>query len=151
MLAAQNLPEFLWEYSILHAAYIHNRSYNKFLENITPYQGWFNRKPNVAHLREFGAPVWILLQGQQHNRKMLPRSKHQVYVGYDEGSKSVKFYNAQTKKVLISRNYEMINPPQDPEFPESITIIPDPPDLWHEGEIGGKDMPHEEVDVDEPR
>jgi hypothetical protein len=96
MLAAQNLPEFLWEHATLHATYIRNRSYTKHLKMGMLYQGWFNRKPNVAHLREFGAPVWILLQGQQKNRKMLPRSKRQIYVGYDEGSKSVKSYNAES-------------------------------------------------------
>jgi hypothetical protein len=105
MLAAQNLPEFPWEHATLHAAYVQNCSYTKHLKMEMPYQGWFNQKLNVAHLHEFGAPVWILLQGQQKNRKMLPRSKRQIYVGYDEGSKSVKFYNAESRKVLISRNY----------------------------------------------
>jgi hypothetical protein len=98
---------------------------------------------------------------------MLPRSKCQIYVGYDDGLKSVKFYNAETRKVLISRNYKMINLPRNPESPETISITPDSPNPRHEGEIGGKDMPqsgessgepnkqrctiHEEVDVDEPQ
>jgi hypothetical protein len=75
MLAAQNLPKFLWAHATLHAAYIQNCSYTKHLKMETPYQGWFNHKPNVAHVHEFGAPVWILLQGQQKKRKMLPRTK----------------------------------------------------------------------------
>ena len=91
MLDANELPEFLWEYAVLHAAYLRNRSYTKHLPNTTPYEGWFNAKPNVAHLREFGAPVWILLQGQKEQRKMLPKSKRQVYVGYDEGARAVKY------------------------------------------------------------
>ena len=38
MLKGQELPEFLWEYAIAHAAYLRNRAYTKFLKNITPYE-----------------------------------------------------------------------------------------------------------------
>ena len=40
-----------------------------------PYEGWHNKKPNVSHLCEFGAPVWILLQGQKIDQKMQAKSK----------------------------------------------------------------------------
>ena len=68
MLRGQDLPEFLWEHATLHAAYIRNRSYTTHLKSETPFEGWHEKKPNVAHLREFGAPVWILLQGQAKDR-----------------------------------------------------------------------------------
>jgi len=153
MLASQRLPEFLWEHATLHAGYIRNRSYNSFLETETPYEGWFERKPNVAHLREFGAPVWILLQGQHKDRKMLPKSKRQIYVGYDDGSKSVKFYNAETRNVLISRNYRIINPPLNPEPPEDVELAPKelggPSNVRHEGESGDS-MPQLDQTSHEP-
>jgi hypothetical protein len=85
MLVANNLPEFLWEYTVAHGGYIRNRSYTKALPKSMPYQGWHNQKPNVAHLCEFSAPVWILLQGQKEQCKMLPKSKCCVYIGYDDG------------------------------------------------------------------
>jgi transposase InsO family protein len=50
MLNANDLPEFLWEYTVLHAAYLQNCSYTKYLPNLTSYQGWFHAKPNVTHL-----------------------------------------------------------------------------------------------------
>jgi len=57
--------EFLWEYMVLHAAYLWNRSYTKHLMNTMPYKGWNNKKPNAAHLHEFGALVddfsWLQL------------------------------------------------------------------------------------------
>ena len=40
-----------------------------------PYEGWYNKKPNVSHLHEFGAPVWVLLQGQKIDWKMQPKSR----------------------------------------------------------------------------
>ena len=75
MLMAQEMPEFLWEQAIEHAAYLRNQSYTKHLGNQTLYEAWNKWKPNVSHLHEFGASVWILLQGQREDRKMLPKSK----------------------------------------------------------------------------
>jgi len=96
MLSASELPEFLWEATVAHAAYLRNMSYTKPKAKGTPYQLWHGRKPNVSHLRKFGAPIWVLLQGQKVQRKMLPKSLRRAYVGYDEGSKSVIYYNAAT-------------------------------------------------------
>jgi hypothetical protein len=62
----------------------------------TPYERWYGHKLNMAHLREFGAPVWILLQGQKVLPKMEAKSKRRALVGYDDGSKSVKYYTAET-------------------------------------------------------
>ena len=75
MLSDSKLPEFLWEPAVAHAAYLHNLSYTKAKPHATPYHGWHGKKPDVSHLREFGAPVWVLLQGQSVQRKMLPKSQ----------------------------------------------------------------------------
>ncbi len=135
---ARKIPEYLWEYAISYAAYIRNCAYTKPMGTLTPFQGWFNSKPNIAHLRQFGAPVWILLQGQKEQRKMLPKSKRRIYVGYDDGSKSVKYYNAKTRKVLTSRNFRSLQLPTDPKPPEPVVITPD---IQHEGGSGAGHMP----------
>ena len=147
--------------AVTHAAYLRNRSYTKCLKDQTPYEGWFNKKPNVAHLREFGAPVWVLLQGQKEERKMLPKSKRRVYVGFDNGCKGVKYFNAETRKVLISRNFQNIET-STPEPTENIDVTPNDP---RKGEYGKnananapaigvtKKRPHDEIepDIEEPR
>src|ERR1700741_3006743 len=88
MLIEGRAPEFLWESAIAHATYIRNRSYTRVLPDMTPYQKWFGNKPDVSHLRPFGSPVWILAQGQYKPRKMLAKSHKNLYVGFDDGSKS---------------------------------------------------------------
>jgi hypothetical protein len=105
MLVAGELPKFLWEYAVAHTAYLQNHSYIKHLPTSTPYQGWFDAKLNVSHLREFGAPIWVLLQDEREQQKMLPKSKRCAYVGHDDGTKVIKYYNAETRKVLTSRNF----------------------------------------------
>jgi len=96
MWIAADLPIFLWEQAIAHAAYLQNRAYSSAIKVATPYERWFNKKPDVSHLHELRALVWILLQGQQVLPKMEPKSKHQALVSYKDGSKSVLYYNAET-------------------------------------------------------
>ena len=87
-----------------------------------PYECWFNIKPDVSHQHEFGAPVWILLQGQQVLLKMEAWSKHRALVGYNDGSTLVIYYNAETRKILISRNFHFLEP--SIASPEHLLIMP---------------------------
>jgi hypothetical protein len=66
---------------------------------------------------------------------MLPKSKRQIYVGFDDGAKAVKYYSAETRKILTSRNFRHLNPPPETP-PEPIIIAPSP---QHEGESGERD------------
>ena len=122
----RSLPQFLWEYAVNHASYLRNRAYTKSLGNQTPYEKRFKRKPNVVHLREFGTLVWVLLQGQKEPRKMESKSRQRIFVGYDDGSKSIKYYNPEIRKVLTSRNFRFLNLSNNPLPPEPITIMPNP-------------------------
>ena len=111
MLTASQLPEFLWEPVVNHAAYVRNRSYTKVVQNKTPYKGWHNIKPNVSYLREFRLLVWILLQGQHMQRKMLPKTTQYYYVGNEDNSQSIIYYNKETRKLNISRNFYFLKDP----------------------------------------
>jgi len=142
MLVDSDLPEFLWEPVVAHAVYLQNMSYMMLLRlgNQTPYQVWYGKKPNVSHLCEFGAPVWVLLQGQNMQRKMLPKSQRRAYVRYDKGSKAIKFYNAVTKNVLTARNYCFLNP-MDPTPPKEIAIDMPKLKVGEQPEHEGRDNP----------
>ena len=67
---------------------------------------------------------------------MEAKSKRRALVGYEDGSKSVKFYNTETRSVLTSRNYCFLEP-SDPSkaIPEELLIAPD--NAVHEGESMG--------------
>ena len=126
MLTDSKLPLFLWELAVAHAAYLRNLSFTSAKPGATPYQGWTGKKPNVSHLRKFSAPIWVLLQGQSIQKKMLPKSQCHAYVGYDDGSKAIKYYNAATKNILLSRNFRFLTL-SEPTPPEDI-IIENPPE-----------------------
>ena len=119
MIIAKNVPIFLWEYAIVHAMYLRNCVYHKSL-NKTPYKITHNEKPNISHLCEFDSLVWILLQGQNKPAKLQPRSKAQLFVGYDNSSKSV---------------FHFLNLSEHETPPERWVT----PTVLHEGEIGSKE------------
>jgi hypothetical protein len=62
------------------------------------------------------------------------KAQQHVYVGYDNGSKSVIYYNTPTWKILISRNYQYLTPTESTPL-ENIII--EPPTPMHEGESEG--------------
>ena len=126
MINAHDLPEFLWEQAIAHAAYLGNWAFTSPLSNHTPYEIWHNKKPNVSHLREFGAPVWILHQGQAKQRKLQRKSKRRAYVGYDNGSNSVLYYSADTRKILSSRNFRFLTQTTTPPAADDVELDPAP-------------------------
>src|SRR5258708_29542319 len=111
MLTASHLPEFLWEPVANHATYVQNRSYMKAVQNKTPYEGWHNIKLNVSCLREFRSPVWILLQGQHMQQKMLPKTTQYYYVGNEDNYQSIIYYNKETQKLNILRNFYFLKDP----------------------------------------
>jgi hypothetical protein len=140
MMIAREIPSYLWEYAIAYAIYVRERASTRTLKGKTPYEAWTGVKPNVAHLREFGTPVYVLLQGPKEQAKMLPRSKPYVFLGFHDGSKSVKYYDADTKRVLTSRNFQFLtNLPFRDSPPEPI-YVPPLPALPLEGEYGENEL-----------
>src|SRR5262245_61196351 len=81
--------------------------------------------------------MWILQQGQYKDWKMLSKSKCRAYVGFDKGSNALKFYNAETHKVIISQNFYKIHISTKIHTAELIVIRTNP---CHEGESGDGDM-----------
>ena len=63
----------------------------------------------MAHLQEFGLPVWILNE-QQGLSKLDPKSSKHIFVGFENGPKAVKYYDVHTHRVKTSRNYIFDHP-----------------------------------------
>jgi hypothetical protein len=128
MLIAKQLPVFLWAEAVAHAAYIRNRCPTKALDGKTPYEAWHGRKPDVSHLREFGSKVWILIEGQKS--KLTAKAQEMMFVGFDEGSKAIRYYDKSSRTVKSSRNFAF-----NKEEPlEELELKTNVPGLQIEGE-----------------
>jgi transposase InsO family protein len=109
MITTRELPEFLWEAATAHAMYLRNRSFSSAVADATPYERWHGEKPDVSHIREFGSKVLILADGPNTPHKMLPKAIEKTLVGFDDRSRAIMYYNKDTRKILTSRNYRLVN------------------------------------------
>ena len=62
MLHDQDLPIHLWAEEARTVVYVQNHTTHRVLENKTPEEVFFSKKPEVSHLRIFGCPVHIHIQ-----------------------------------------------------------------------------------------
>ena len=80
-------------------------------------------KPNVSHFQEFGCDIWIL--DESINRSKLdPQSKKMIFVGFMDGSKVVRYYDAKNRLIKISRNVAF----NEDKEPKALDIIEVPGD-----------------------
>jgi len=60
ILQASELPLALWGEAINTAVYLRNRTTNSHTKDKTPYELFYGRKPDLAHLMRFGEEVHVL-------------------------------------------------------------------------------------------
>ena len=129
MLIAKNLPVFLWDEVVMHAAYLRNCVPTHALNGKTPYEAWTGNKPDISHLRESGCDVWVLYETKGRS-KLAPKSNKFIFVGFHDGLKSVHYYDAKTRKIKVSCNVAF----DENEEPRELQIKANLPGLHVEGE-----------------
>lgn len=83
-----NQPRMLWPWMVNHVVTAINRlPYSG--TGITPHEGLFGERPNVSHLKAFGAKVLTWIPTQQQADKLSPRGAEGRLVGYVDGSHSM--------------------------------------------------------------
>nr|GFD00203.1 zinc finger, CCHC-type [Tanacetum cinerariifolium] len=73
------------------------------LEDKTPYEALYNRKPNLENLRIFGCIAYAKIT-IPHLKKLDDRSIPLIYLGVEEGSKACRLYDPVAKKKYVSRD-----------------------------------------------
>ena len=99
MLEEKSMPKFYWNEAVRIAVYIQNR----IGEKVSAHELYFGRKPNLRHLRVFGSIGYVHVPDEKR-RKLNPKSKWCVLVGYLHEQMGYKCYNRQTKQVRVSRD-----------------------------------------------
>lgn len=101
MLIDSGLPEELWSEAIHCAAYILNRMVGK--NNMTPFQLWFKKKPNVHRIRTFRSVTFMLLPKVQR-KKWDERSRKLILVEYDQESQNYRLWDMESRCIEIARD-----------------------------------------------
>ena len=75
MLHAAGLPLSFWEYAVMAAVYLRNRSPTKALTDATPYEAWRGDKPDLSHLRVFGCRAYMHVDKTKRSKLQPGRSR----------------------------------------------------------------------------
>ena len=104
MLAHANLPEYYWAEAVATAVHIKNRTPTTALkEDKTPFEMWYEKKPNVTNLKVFGCVAYAHIPETQR-QKLDKKSEKLRFIGYSREHKGYRLINEQTKKVIIRRD-----------------------------------------------
>ena len=130
LLLEANLPKSIWTYAVMAAAYIRNRCFSARLGK-TPYEAFTGSKPDLSNMHVFGSVCYAYVQNA---KKLDPRSKQGIFVGYDKRSPAYLVFYPDSNKVERVRcvkffhesNHESkVNPDeQEGEFLPSKVSVP---------------------------
>ena len=103
MLKGKGLPNSFWAEAVNTAVYILNCSATKGVSKMTPQQAYSGKKPSVAHFKVFGSECFMHVPDAER-RKLDPKSRKCIFLGYDMESKAYRLYDPEAKKVQLSRD-----------------------------------------------
>ena len=141
MLAASGLPKHLWADATVTANYLRNRSPVTGRDK-TPYELFFGTKPNLAHLRKFGAHCYALTP-KALRHKLEDTSEPGRFIGYPAGTKGYKIL-LDSGRTIISRDvkFEESGSRQQP-----LTSPPGTDDSDDEGKDDNESVGDDEEDM----
>lgn len=91
----------LWVDAMALATCIRNRVLNRGRTDVTPFELFYGKKPNVASLRIFRSPAFVKVP-EAKRRKIDSKSTKMVFVGFDSKTdKILRVYDRTTKSVKL--------------------------------------------------
>ena len=103
MLKVENLPNDYWAEVVNIAIYILNWYPTKAVYNMTPYEAWFKRKPQVDHLKVFCCIAYYHVPSQ-NREKFDEKGDKIIFIGYSNESKGSRLYFKPNSRELIWRD-----------------------------------------------
>lgn len=95
-----HMPNYLWGEAVRHSTYLLNRVKYK---DVTPYEAFRRKKPNIDHLSVFGCVGYAKIQTPLL-KKLDDRSRLLVHLGTEPGSKANRLLDPKNKKTVVSRD-----------------------------------------------
>jgi len=98
-----SLPKSFWAEAITTATFLKNRWPTSSLENMTPEEAWSGQKPKVGNLKVFGCRAYVKIPDELR-KKLDPKAKLCLFIGYSETSKAYRFLDMKTNGVIRGRD-----------------------------------------------
>ena len=94
----------MWAEAVNASCYIHNRIYSSVAKGETPYALIMNKKPDLSHIRIFGARAYVHVpKARRVDKKFSQRAQPGFLVGY-ETDNSFRVYLPEDNRVVVSRD-----------------------------------------------
>ena len=91
---AAGLSDGFWKHAVGTAVHVYNVTPISKAKFLTPKEMWSGSKPDISHLRIFGCTAYVhVLKGKR--RKLDPKSREMIFVGYENLSKGWQFWDAK--------------------------------------------------------
>ena len=103
LLSDSNLPKSFWAEALATVTYLNNISPTKAVENFTPYEVWYERKPSVDHLKTFGCVCYSHIP-KDERRKLDFKAREAIFLGYGTTVKGYRLYDPKSKRIFYSRD-----------------------------------------------
>ena len=104
MMLAANLPPQYWPEALRTAIHIRNRSPTRALFNVTPYELWWRKKPNIGHLRAYGCLAYAHIPKQHQQGKLAERASKCILIGYSADSRTYRLLDCARRTIITSAN-----------------------------------------------
>lgn len=102
LLVKSKMPESTWPQALKTAVYLYNRSPSVGIGNATPFERYYGKKADLAHLRVWGCEAWLALPEERMSRGNLgSREVKARLVGYTEDQKGWRFWVPKWKKEVV--------------------------------------------------
>lgn len=99
----KNVPLELWGLAVQCATYEKNRSIYS-TNNVTPYQLWYGREPDVSNLKVFECLAFVHIPAEKR-KKLQPKATQGMMVGYCKGSSALyRIWDPSARKLITSRD-----------------------------------------------
>ena len=103
MIISSGLPPNPWAEAVSYTTYIRNRVHSR-TSNITPFEHWKGRKPNVSDIHIFGARAFVRIL---EAAKLDARSQEGIFVGRCNTQNASRIFVSDTRKIVVSKDVKI--------------------------------------------
>ena len=123
------LPQSWWEFAVLHAMHVYNRTPLRHTGWLTPYTNLHGAVPDISHLRVFGCGAYVHIPKETRGNALSPKSELMVYLGHTEGIKACMFMRLSNNTLYTSTTAlfdETLFPKCEKSSPKGTTHLNEP-------------------------
>eukprot|EP00731_Ephydatia_muelleri_P012155 Em0006g1049a len=105
MMAQAGLSDKYWAEAVVTGTFLRNRvPARSFKEKTTPFEKWYEKKPDLSHLRVFGCMAYAYIPDTNRKDKLSKKAEKLRFIGYSLQTKAYRLINDDTGKIIVRRD-----------------------------------------------